>query len=133
MSDAQTAKTLQPVSLPDDIHLERTVDREALKAKLRAKTSALSQTRQKKRPQTQERINQAVDSIATSVPETASVAQQGSAAAQTLIRSMNSEKLADMIQQVVQGNQIPDSLKSMIPPEARNLSRKDLIKVLKRM
>ncbi len=46
---------------------------------------------------------------------------------------MDSERLADMVQSVINGGQMPEQLRQLIPPEARNLSRKDLVKVLKRM
>jgi hypothetical protein len=48
--------SLTPVSLPDDIELAQTVDRETLRAKLRAKTSALASHRTRKHTNVESRL-----------------------------------------------------------------------------
>lgn len=79
---------LAPVSLPTDIDLVQTVDRETLRAKLRARTNALASGRLRKQTNAHEKLAQAAHSVG---------APAESASATALLHSTSAEKLAEMI------------------------------------
>ncbi len=121
--DAQAKATLAPVMLPDDLPDLREQNRQALLAKLHARTDQLSSTR-KRKVKTAPKIEEAA--------RTAGLSAQASSA-QAILGSMRAEDVANLVQSTLRSGVIPPSLQSVIPPEARNLNKKDLTKLIRQL
>jgi hypothetical protein len=76
------------LSLPTDINLAQTVDRETLRARLRARTDALASGRLRKQTNSHDKLAQAAHQVG---------APSESASATALLQSTPAEKLAEMI------------------------------------
>jgi hypothetical protein len=53
--------------------------------------------------------------------------------AQAMLGSMRAEDVANLVQSTMRTGAMPEHLKGLIPPEARNLSKKDLVKLIKQL
>lgn len=116
---------LEAVTLPPELG-EYRPSREELLARLHAKTGAKSRQRQRQRQ---------APSVASSVAEAAE--RVGSAAlapqAHQALLTTPAPALADMIKRAASSDQIPPHLRTLIPAEARNLPRKQLVKIIERL
>lgn len=117
---------LPPVQLPDDLaEPERPKeDREVLRARLRERTQQLSSKRQRHAPKAHAQISEAASSLGLS---------SQAASAHALLNSMRAEDVADLIRSTMRSGQVPEQFRGLIPPEARNLGRKEMIRLIEQL
>ncbi len=109
--------------LPDDLPDLREHNRQALLAKLHARTNQLSSGRRRKQ-KTTPKIDEAARAAGLS---------SEAPSAHALLNSMSAEQVAELVQTTMRSGAIPPSLQSVIPPEARNLNKKDLTKLIRQL
>ena len=59
--------------------------------------------------------------------------QSQASSAQAMLGSMRAEDVANLVQSTMRAGVIPEHLRALIPPEARNLNKKDLTKLIRQL
>lgn len=119
---------LPPVAMPEGLEIEpvpeEKPDRELLRAKLRERTSQMASKRSKKGPKASAQIHEAAQQVG---------ATSEAAQAHAMLNTMRAEDIANLVHSTVRSGAVPSQVMGLIPPEARNLSKKELVKLISQL